>query len=221
MKKICCMALNCLVLAVMLHQQAWSVDCPGFCIQCRSDANNVCGAGCVRSYSCSLSTCTCSFTCSGGCHPGGLSPNALLQDSLKLQVSTLKNANRSYATPDVPFNLVLQPDVPLAVTQVELGNDPGRQVSEITYTLKNDADFTLRGIRIMLVFFNDRGESLGAESLDERLSLVPRAEKVLRASLRNYVDSGQHVAIAVTDFETDAKSWHGDHAKIIKAMKEP
>jgi hypothetical protein len=121
----------------------------------------------------------------------------------------------------VAFNLVLQPEVPLAVTQVELGNDPGRQVSEITYTVKNDADFTLRTIRILLAFFNDLGEPLGAESLDERLSLTPRGEKVLRAALRNYVDSGQHVAIAVTDFETDAKTWHGDHAKIIKAMKEP
>lgn len=38
------------------------IDCPGFCIDCRATAQEVCHNG-VHSYSCSLSTCTCQFTC--------------------------------------------------------------------------------------------------------------------------------------------------------------
>jgi hypothetical protein len=36
---------------------------PGFCTQCKQDAVATCGPGNVKNYSCSLSTCTCSFTC--------------------------------------------------------------------------------------------------------------------------------------------------------------
>lgn len=46
-------------------QSAQSPDtsCPGFCIDCRADADATCGAGNIKNYSCSLSTCTCSYEC--------------------------------------------------------------------------------------------------------------------------------------------------------------
>ena len=37
--------------------------CPGFCKDCRNIALETCGAGRVKSFSCSETTCTCSFTC--------------------------------------------------------------------------------------------------------------------------------------------------------------
>jgi hypothetical protein len=41
-------------------------ECPAFCIQCREWARADCTCG-VLSFSCSLSTCTCTFTCRTGC----------------------------------------------------------------------------------------------------------------------------------------------------------
>ncbi len=40
-----------------------AASCPNdFCVECRISAVDICN-GCILSYSCSLSTCTCSFTC--------------------------------------------------------------------------------------------------------------------------------------------------------------
>lgn len=36
---------------------------PSFCTTCKSDALQVCGSKGVHQYSCSIQTCTCSFTC--------------------------------------------------------------------------------------------------------------------------------------------------------------
>jgi hypothetical protein len=214
----------CLGVAVSLQYTAWSVDCPGFCIQCKNDALSLCGAGCIQSYSCSLSTCTCGFSSRSGCHPSSPTPDALMRDSLdlsKLNLASWKDSGSRYSTPNVHFDVVGQPEVALSVTGLAIRNDSGRQVSELTYTVKNMTGFRLREISIMVVFFSEVNEPLGAEILTETLNLSPNGERPLRISLRQYVDSGQRVSLAFTSFKTDAQSWAGEHAPLINAMKHP
>jgi hypothetical protein len=90
----------------------------------------------------------------------------------------------------------------------------------LSYPVKNDADASLREIRVMLIFFNDRNEPLAGKLLSEALNVSPHSNHTVRVPLRHYVDSGQRVAVAVTAFKTDSDSWQGDHSQIIKAMKK-
>lgn len=205
-----------------------AVDCPGFCVQCRNDSIAVCGAGCVQSLSCSLSTCTCSFTCrtTGGCPH---SPAALRQPHLLDQ--QLERASWQVSTgdspPSVTFDVIAQPDVPLGIDKVVVHNDPGRQISELMYTVTNRSGFTLRGVSLLVTFFNDRNEPLGGEVIpngqscaqDGALKIVDSQE--LRVRLAHYVDSGQRVSLAISSFRTDTQSWKSDHDSIIKSMKQP
>jgi len=212
-------ALASLVSVLMFQQPSWSTDCPGFCTQCRSDSIFVCGSGCVASYSCSLSTCTCSFSCrtSGGCphSPQGVSFHDRLDP--KVEFALWMNA---HAPSNIHFDVSRQVDVPLTVTDLSVRNDPGRQTSQLIYTVRNESDSTLQEIQLMLVFFNDRNEPLGGEYLSESLSLGAQQEYQFQASLHHYVDDGQRVAIRFVRFRTDTQSWHGNHAEIISSIKQ-
>lgn len=215
--------LGCLTLAITLQHEARSVDCSGFCIQCRTDALSVCGAGCVQNYSCSLSTCTCSFGCRSGCHPANSANSRstdLLRDRLTSQPASWTSSDNRYSPPNIRFDVIAQPEVPLAIANLGIENDLGRQSSELNYTVRNESGSNLRTIHIMLVFFNDLGEPLGGESLTETLRLAPQAAQHFRVPLSHYVDSGNRVAIAFSAFKTATQSWLGDHEAIISAMKQ-
>jgi hypothetical protein len=221
-KKMLWLCIASLVAVCLLPYDAGAVECPGFCAQCRSDALFVCGAGCVQQYSCSLSECSCSFTCAmGSCRSGGIPAEGLLRDSIGSAIGALQNTSRTHSTPRASFRVTAAPGIHVSVADIQIGNDSGREVSQMSYTISNGTDFSLRTVRILIVFFSDLGKPLGAESISEALTLAPRQQQVLQATLRHYVGNGQHVAIAITDFETTAQSWHGDHAEIIKAMRQP
>ncbi len=143
----------------------------------------------------------------------------LLREPINLQVASLAAPDTKYSRPDFHLDLIAQPDVPLTISGVEIRNDSGRQLSELKYSLRNEAGSKLRAIHILLTFFNDRNEPLGGEHLSVSPTLKPGKNHQFVASLSHYVDSGQRVAIAITDFQTETQTWHGDHKVIIDAMK--
>jgi len=215
--KVCAL----IVVTITLHLGAWSVDCPGFCTQCRTDAISLCGAGCISSYSCSLATCTCTFSCRPGCYPSLPKPALFLRDKLDLPKLTSSSwqSEGGKSIPNIRFEIVPQSEVPLTIRELTIRNDPGRQSSEIAYVLKNDTGSRLEAISLMVVFFNERNEPLGGEVLREHIALSPNEEHRLQTPLSHYVDNGQRVSLAFTSFQTDGQSWVGDHDPIIKAMK--
>jgi hypothetical protein len=143
----------------------------------------------------------------------------LLREPLKLQLASLAGLDNRYSPPDVHFQVIAQPDVPIGISSVAVRNDPGRQCSELHFTLKNQTASTLRAIHFLILFFNDRNEPLGGESLTETLNLNPNEDHQVQASLNHFVDSGQRVAVAFTGYKTDTQSWRGDHKAIIESMK--
>jgi hypothetical protein len=143
----------------------------------------------------------------------------LLRDPLKLQLASLGESDGKYSPPNVHFDPIAQPEVALTISGLEIRNDPGRQLSDLKYTLRNESGSKLRSVHIMLTFFNGTDEPTGGERLSVSASLNPGESHALVTSLHHYVDSGDRVAIAITDFETDTQKWHGDHKEIIQAMK--
>jgi hypothetical protein len=139
-----------------------------------------------------------------------------------LKVASWKGSTK-YSPPNITFDVMHQSEVPLTVGGVSLRNDPGRQVSELTYTVTNKSGATLRAISFLVTFFNDRNEPLGGEVINGGESCVQGGTPdiaELRTPLAHYVDSGQRVSLAVTSFRTDAQSWKGDHELIVKSMKQ-
>jgi hypothetical protein len=217
MKTTLCVVFTYLALTLIGVNAAQGSDCPGFRIQCRSDAVSACGAACVASFSCSLNTCTCSFACKPTCTAP--SSAVLLRDPINIQLASVASSDTKYSSPDFHLDLVSQPDVPLTISGVEIRNDSGRQLSELEYSLRNEAGSKLRAIHILLTFFNDRNEPSGGERLSLSPSLNQGENHQFVVSLSHYVESGQRVAIAITDFETETQTWHGDHKVVIGAMK--
>jgi hypothetical protein len=209
--------------------QIFGTDCPGFCVQCRTDAISVCGSGCIASYSCSLSTCTCQFSCrtGGGCP--GAPVGARWPESLnhpKLELASWQGST-SYSPPDVKFDVIAQPEVPLAIDNVSLHNDPGRQISELTYTITNKSGIPVRGVSLFVTFFNGMNQPLGGEVIRDGESctrgedLEIKDSKELSTTLSHYVDSGQRVSLAVSSYRTDTQTWNGNHESIVRSMKQP
>jgi hypothetical protein len=216
--------LACIVCSVLLQCSGWSSDCPGFCVQCRSDAIFVCGSGCVQSFSCSLSTCTCSFSSrtSGRC-PHAPTASILLRERLDLpnfELASWRNPGTQSSASNIKLDVVPQPEVPLAITNLAISNDWGRQVSTLTYTIKNEARSHLQAVSVIVVLLNDRNEPLGGEVLREDLGLNSGEERRLQSSLTHYVDSGQVVRIAFTSYRTDAETWAAEHEQLIESMKQ-
>ena len=215
------------LLLSVLVAPAFATECPGFCVECRSTAVALCGAGCIQSYSCSLQSCTCSFTCrtSGGCPH---SPTALQwRDSLtpKLEFASWQES-ATYSPPSIRFDVISQPELPLRIDKVSVRNDPGRQASVLTYTVTNTSGTAVRAISLLVTFFNDRNEPLGGEvvrggqNCAREGALDASDGKELKVSLSHYVDSGQRVSLAVSSFRTDTQSWNGDQESIVKSMKQ-
>jgi len=146
-------------------------------------------------------------------------PAVLLRDAINLRLASGAASDNKYSSPDFHLDLVAQPEVPLTISGVEIRNDPGRQLSELRYRLRNEAGSKLRAIQILLTFFNDRNEPLGGEHLSVSPALKPGENHQFVTFLSHYVDSRQRVAIAITDFQTETQTWHGDHKVIIDAMK--
>ena len=211
----------CIAFSVLLSHLGWSSDCPGLCVQSRTDAITLCGSGCINSYSCSLSTCTCSFSCRtiGGC-PHAPTASILLRDHLpNVELASLHNPETQSSASNIKLDVVPQAEVPLAVRNLSVSNDWGRQVSTLTYTIKNESASHLRAMSMMIALFNDRNEPLGAEVLREDLGLNPGEERRVQSSLSHYVDSGQAVRIAFTSYRTDAQTWTAEHEQLITSMK--
>src|SRR6267154_3379964 len=102
MTKTICVVFTYFALALIGINKAQASDCPGFCIECKSAAIGLCGANCVASFSCSLNTCTCTFSCKPTCTHA---PTAavLLRDPLKLQLASLGESDGKYSPPNVHF----------------------------------------------------------------------------------------------------------------------
>ena len=147
------------------------------------------------------------------------SPAVLLRDPINLPPASGAVSDNKYSRPDFHLDLVAQPEVPLTISGVEIRNDPGRQLSELKYSLRNEAGSKLRAFHILLTFFNDRNEPLGGEHLRVSPALKSGKNHQFATSLSHYVDNGQRVAVAITEFETETQTWHGDQTVIIDAMK--
>jgi hypothetical protein len=143
----------------------------------------------------------------------------LLRAPITLPLASGAASDNKYSRPDFHLDLVAQPEVPLTISGVEIRNDPGRQLSELKYSLRNESGSKLRAIQILLTFFNERNEPLGGQHLSASPELKSGKNHQFVTSLSHYVDSGQRVAIAIIDFQTETQTWHGDHKVIIDAMK--
>ena len=207
----------CWIMTMASLGTAVASDCPGLCAECRSLALSICGGNCVANFACSLSQCSCGFSCKPNCTK---SPVALvLRDPLKPQLASLKISPKQ-SPANVRFVIVNQPEVPIVMADFEVGNDAGRQVSELTYTLRNESGFSLKEVRITLAFFNELNEPLGGEVVTETLNLETQESRHLHVSLKHYVDSGERVSVAFTSYRTDTQSWHADNEAVAKAMKQ-
>jgi hypothetical protein len=120
----------------------------------------------------------------------------------------------------VRLEVIPQLGIPVAVSGLNVRSDPGRQTSHLRYAIKNNGASRLHSIHLLVVFFNDRNEPLGGESLSENVVLSPDESRDFTTALRHYVEDGQRVAVAVTEYATDAESWRADHTAVINAMKQ-
>jgi len=210
-------------------------DCPGLCLDCRQAAVSVCGPGCVMNVSCSLSQCTCSFSCRTPCTQSPQGVSSRQGDSLRpmldprLELASWQPAMR-YSPANVKIDIIDQPDVPLSIENVSIHGDSGRQISELSYTLTNKSGFNVQSASLFVSFFNDRNEPLGGEIINVGESCgptqgeaesknFPRTDKELLVPLKHFVDSGDRVSLAILNYHSDARSWTGDRESIITTMK--
>lgn len=205
--------------AMLTLSQLASAQCPGMCIECRQDALQVCGAGCVASVSCSNKDCSCSYSCRAGCRPTGPT-GAFLQEDLLRPVRLDQTRGRYSSSPTVHVNSVEQSNVPLAFSATAINNEPGRELSELEFKIKNQTTSTLRQVSVMVVFLDPLNEPLGGETFCEDVVLNPNEERTLRVPLRHYVDHGQRVWLAFRRFKTDAQAWAGNGEEIVKTIKQ-
>src|SRR5260370_6964607 len=118
MKTTLCVVFTYLALTLIGINAAQGSDCPGFCIQCRSDAVSVCGAACVASFSCSLNTCTCSFACKPTCTAP--SSAVWLRDPINIQLTSVAASDTKYSSPNFHLDLVAQPTFPLPISHLQI-----------------------------------------------------------------------------------------------------
>ena len=196
-----------------------AAQCPGMCIECKTDALSVCGGGCVASMSCSNKDCSCSYTCRAGCHPGGPVGIALKENIFGFNSPAANDTSEYSSAPTVNLRVVAQSAVPLTVSEVAIRNEPGRELSQVTFKVHNQSNAPLREVSLMLVFLSPSGEPLGGETFCQHIDLKPNAEQSVTVPLKHYVESGQHVWIAVRRFKTDAQSWTGDGDEIVANIK--
>lgn len=219
MKAVSLAALGCLAFAVLLQPSASSSDCPGICTECRTDAIAVCGAGCVQSVSCSQKDCSCGYSCRAGCYPG--SPTGVaLKENIFPQSSLRPDGGQYTSSPLAQLNVVEQSAVPLALSDISINNEPGRELSQLVFKVQNQSNSPLRKVSLMLVFLGSSGKPLGGETFCEQLNLKSNDGQSLRVPLKHYVESGQRVWIAFRRFKTDAQSWAGNGDEIIANIRQ-
>jgi len=211
----------CLLMLGVFQNPVLAQGCPGTCTECKPDALAVCGGGCVASLSCSNKDCSCSYSCRAGCHPGSPSGVLLEESIFTPHLQLVSDVGEHYSSsPTVHLNVVEQSAVPLALSDLTIQNEPGRELSQLAMKIKNQSTSPLREVSVMVVFLSPTNESLGGETFCEHLDTNPNEEKTLRVPLRHYVETGQRVWIAFRKFKTDAQSWSSEGEEINKSIRQ-
>jgi hypothetical protein len=100
--------------------------------------------------------------------------------------------------------------IPITISNANVVDDSGRQLSTIVYSVTNSANSELRELSIQLMFFDSSDNILGGEGYHTKVTLAPGQSTRLLLPLAHYIAMGDRATLVVSGAKSSTQSWRVD-----------